>query len=164
MFIIYMNQDKHTEKSKEKEEENIITNDDDFVIFNNGEKILGGGFHVNSLLLKHKKSPMHTLNQNFRGGDSNVSDIYNYLAIPAGIFYEPNKLGGRRENTNNIADKVIEEQDIDEDLYNKLVKLASVDGYNKVNQKKDKRKSRKIEDQRKINVNNKKHTKKHIQK
>lgn len=103
------------------EEEKIkITDDDDFVMIERGGQILSGGFHVNSILLKHKKSPMHTLNKNLYGGGGEVSDIFKDLAIPAGIFYQPTQSGGRKEN-------VISEEDIDEDIYTKLTKLASVE-------------------------------------
>lgn len=103
---------------KEKE---IITDDDDFVLVERNGQILSGGFHVNSILLKHKQSPMHTLNKG--GSSSNVSDLFKDLAVPAGIFYQANKTGGHKEETN----KVIEEEEIHDDLYDKLIKLASVE-------------------------------------
>jgi hypothetical protein len=73
---------------KEKE---IITDDDDFVMIERNGQILSGGFHVNSILLKHKQSPMHTINKNFNGGGTNVSDLFKDLAVPSGIFFQPNK-------------------------------------------------------------------------
>jgi len=162
-----MKQEERMEENKKKEQdktEELITNDDDFVIFNNGGQILGGGFHVNSLLLKHKQSPMHTLNQKYHGGGSlNVSNLYDYLAIPAGIFYEPNKLGGKRDERNG-QNKVLEEEDVDEDVYDKLVKLASVESDNKFNQKKERKKSRKQNSPIKLNDEHKKIAKKRTKK
>ena len=118
---------------KEKE---IITDDDDFVMIERNGEILSGGFHVNSILLKHKQSPMHTINKNLTGGGNNVSDLFKDLAVPSGIFFQPNKTGGYREDKN----KVVEEQEVDDDLYEKLVKLASVE--NKTKERKQ-RKSKK---------------------
>jgi hypothetical protein len=124
-----------------EDNEKVITNDDDFVMIERGGEILSGGFHVNSILLKNKHSPMHTLNQKIYGGEraesNNVSDIFKDLAIPAGIFYQPNKFGGYREDKN----KVIEEnEEINEDIYEKLVKLATIEETKKINKKKNTKK------------------------
>jgi hypothetical protein len=130
-------------------EKEIVTDDDDFVMIERNGEILSGGFHVNSILLKHKQSPMQTINKNFNGGGINVSDLFKDLAVPAGIFFQPNKTGGYREDKN----KVIDENEVDDDLYEKLVKLASVE---------DKIKDKKQRKSRKAGKNNaKKNTKKH---
>jgi len=102
-----------------------VTDDDDFVMIERGGEILSGGFKVDSILLKHKRSPMHTLNKgSMSGGGTNVSDLFKDLAVPAGIFYQPNKTGGGYKEESG---KTIEENEIDDDLYEKLVKLASVE-------------------------------------
>jgi len=115
---------KNNDELQNKETE--VTDDDDFVMTERNGEIIAGGFRVNSLLLKHNQSPMHTLNQQMQGGGptENVSDVFKDLAIPAGIFYQPTtttKSGGYR-----LGENVVEEEDVDDDLYDKLVKLASV--------------------------------------
>jgi hypothetical protein len=132
-------------------EKEIVTDDDDFVMIERNGEILSGGFRVDSILLKHKQSPMHTLNQKFYGGASNVSDLFKDLAVPSGIFFQPNKTGGYKENRN----KVIEEEEVEDDLYDKLVKLASVQ--EKIKEKKQRKTKR---GDMKPEVNKKKITKK----
>ena len=118
-------------------EKELVTDDDDFVMIERGGEILSGGFKVDSILLKYKRSPMHTLNKgSMNGGGNNVSDLFKDLAVPSGIFFQPNKTGGYREDKN----KVVEEEEVDDDLYEKLVKLASVE--NKTKERKQ-RKSKK---------------------
>jgi len=126
---------------KEEIGEKEITDDDDFVMIERNGQILSGGFHVNSLLLKHKQSPMRTLNQRFSGGsgtdEGNVSDLFKDLAVPAGIFYEPSKSGGSANKHHDDDDA----KEIDEDIYDKLVKLASIEEKSKENKKKFSRKN-----------------------
>ena len=125
---------------KEEIGEKEITDDDDFVMIERNGQILSGGFHVNSLLLKHKQSPMRTLNQRFSGGsgtdEGNVSDLFKDLAVPAGIFYEPSKSGGTAHNNDET-----DAEEINEDIYDKLVKLASIEEKSKENKKKFSRKN-----------------------
>jgi len=106
-------------------EKELVTDDDDFVIIERNGEILSGGFKVDSILLKYKRSPMHTLNKgSMSGGGNNVSDLFKDLAVPAGIFYQPNKTGGGNKEG---SEKMIQENEVDDDLYEKLVKLASVE-------------------------------------
>lgn len=127
---------------KDENNEKEITNDDDFVMIERNGEIISGGFNINSLLLKYKQSPMYTLNQKMTGGGpgNNVSDIFKDLAIPAGIFYNPIKTGGSSENKNNV----IQEDEVDDDLYEKLVKMASVENKKQSPEKKQ-RKTRKTD-------------------
>jgi hypothetical protein len=125
-----------------------ITDDDDFVMIERNGEILSGGFKVNSILLKNKRSPMHTLNKRMSGGEgNNVSDLFKDLAVPAGIFFQPSKFSGgngehKRQN--------IEEQEIEEDLYDKLVKLASVEDTQKGGKQKKTRRIKKDAENKKI--------------
>jgi len=133
-------------------ERELVTDDDDFVMMERNGEILSGGFKVESILLKHKRSPMHTLNKSsMNGGGNNVSDLFKDLAVPAGIFYQPNKTGG--ENKKDIG-RTIQEDEVDDDLYEKLVKLASVEDTQKGGKQKKSRGTKKDF------VNKKKFTKK----
>jgi len=116
----------------------IVTDDDDFVMIERGGQIMSGGFKVDSLLLKYKKSPMYTLNKSsMSGGGNNVSDLFKDLAVPAGIFFQQRQIGGRNKYNN---EKIVEEDEIDDDLYDKLTKLATTQETYKKNKSKKARK------------------------
>ena len=126
---------------KESKLDKEITDDDDFIMIERNGEILSGGFHVNSILLKHNRSPMYTLNKNLHGGQ-NVSDLFKDLAIPSGLYFQP-KFGGGGNKEKESADKTIhEENELHDDIYDKLVKIASVS--NIVQKKKKTRRAGKI--------------------
>jgi hypothetical protein len=112
------------EENNNEYNEKEITNDDDFVMIERNGEIISGGFNINSLLLKYKQSPMHTLNKKQSGGANGnvVSDIFKDLAVPAGIFYNPTQTGGSMGK-----EEVVQEGEVEDDLYDKLVKMASVE-------------------------------------
>lgn len=120
-----------------------VYNEDEFIFCKkpNGE-ITSCGFSVNSALLREGKSPMMGLTPFLRGtgtarnGDDDdeeeelghsssnstphhVSDMFKNLSVPAGIFYIQQK------NQPCKQDNIYEEDDISEDLFDKLLNLAS---------------------------------------
>ena len=120
-----------------------VYNEDEFIFCKkpNGE-ITSCGFSVNSALLREGKSPIMGLTPFLRGsarsaddedeeeemamapssGNSihhHVSDMFKNLSVPAGIFYIQQK------NQPCKQDNVYEEDDINEDLFDKLLNLAS---------------------------------------
>ena len=125
-----------------------VYNEDEFIFCKkpNGE-ITSCGFSVNSALLREGKSPMMGLTPFLRGtgnarssdddeeeeeeeeaetrpssGNSihpHVSDMFKNLSVPAGIFYIQQK------NQPCKQDNVYEEDDISNDLFDKLLNLAS---------------------------------------
>ena len=124
-----------------------VYNEDEFIFCKkpNGE-ITSCGFSVNSALLREGKSPMMGLTPFLRGsarsvddeddddeeesetqmrpssGNSihhHVSDMFKNLSVPAGIFYIQQK------NQPCKQDNIYEEDDISEDLFDKLLNLAS---------------------------------------
>ena len=123
-----------------------VYNEDEFIFCKkpNGE-ITSCGFSVNSALLREGKSPMMGLTPFLRGtgtarsGDDDeddeddaetrpssgnsihhhVSDMFKNLSVPAGIFYIQQK------NQPCKQENVYEEDDINEDLFDKLLNLAS---------------------------------------
>ena len=123
-----------------------VYNEDEFIFCKkpNGE-ITSCGFSVNSALLREGKSPMMGLTPFLRGtgtarnGDEaeddeddaetrpssgnsihhHVSDMFKNLSVPAGIFYIQQK------NQPCKQENVYEEDDINEDLFDKLLNLAS---------------------------------------
>jgi hypothetical protein len=121
-----------------------VYNEEEFIFCKipNGE-ITSCGFSVNSALLREGKSPMMGLTPFLRGsarsGDDDeddedeaetrpssgksihhhVSDMFKNLSVPAGIFYIQQK------NQPCKQENVYEEDDINEDLFDKLLNLAS---------------------------------------
>ncbi len=120
-----------------------VYNEDEFIFCKkpNGE-ITSCGFSVNSALLREGKSPIMGLTPFLRGsarsaddedeeeememapssGNSihhHVSDMFKNLSVPAGIFYIQQK------NQPCKQDNIYEEDDINEDLFDKLLNLAS---------------------------------------
>jgi hypothetical protein len=124
-----------------------VYNEDEFIFCKkpNGE-ITSCGFSVNSALLREGKSPMMGLTPFLRGSARNgdddddeeesvsetqmrpssgnsiphhVSDMFKNLSVPAGIFYIQQK------NQPCKQDNIYEEDDISNDLFDKLLNLAS---------------------------------------
>jgi hypothetical protein len=121
-----------------------IYNEDEFIFCKkpNGE-ITSCGFSVNSALLREGKSPIMGLTPFLRGSARNgdddddeedeevemrpsgnsihphVSDMFKNMSVPAGIFYIQQK------NQPCKQENVYEEDDISNDLFDKLLNLAS---------------------------------------
>lgn len=97
----------------------------------NSGKIMSGGYTIDSILLKEGLSPMSTLNHDFDiikgGSNQKVSNIFENLAVPAGLFYYEQK-GGKDDNN------PIHYQNascVSEDLHDKLFKLVEINSLNK---------------------------------
>ena len=99
------------------------------LVFNNNkvDGIFGGGFSVNSIMMKNGISPIMTLNgNNMQGGSTgNVSDIFSGLAIPAYAYHNNNgQNGGYKHNSYKSEDNDSEDDVIDDDLHDKLLGLV----------------------------------------
>jgi hypothetical protein len=97
------------------------------LVFNNNkvDGIFGGGFSVNSIMMKGGISPIMTLNTNNtqNGGSADkVSDIFGGLAVPAYAYYN----GGftSKHTTYKSNDSDSEDEVIDDDLHDKLLGLV----------------------------------------
>jgi len=83
---------------------------------NDNEDVTAGGFLVNSCLLKSGLSPIATMNGgNHKGGG--VSQIFNNLAVPAGLLYMQQSLATASPSGSG-------DETISDDLYDKLLNLA----------------------------------------
>ena len=108
------------------------------LVFNtdNEDGVYSGGFSVNSIMMKAGMSPIMTLN-NQTGGDSNkVSDLFESLVVPNWALSYNNKIIGGAYKDNEDSD-----EEIDDDLHEKLLGLVK-DHEMRETQKK-KRKTRK---------------------
>jgi hypothetical protein len=100
------------------------------LVFNNNkvDGIFGGGFSVNSIMMKNGISPIMTLNSNNMqngGSTGNVSDIFSGLAIPAYAYHNNyGQNGGSKYNNSKGNESDSEDDVIDDDLHDKLLGLV----------------------------------------
>jgi hypothetical protein len=118
----------------------------EFVFFKSGGSIQSGGYSVNSLFLNQGISPITTINQNT--GDhmsSSISDIFKDLAVPSWVLsYNQNQLGGGSDiyGDDIVNVNIIDGGAVDEDIHDKLLKLASDE--KSVKRKKTRKGNRKV--------------------
>ena len=97
---------------------------------NGGSGIFGGGFSVNSIMMRQDISPIMTLNNNnvkTGGGLGQVSDIFSGLAVPAYAYHNNYQNGGSKINSyknHNEDDSESDDDVIDDDLHDKLLGLV----------------------------------------
>jgi hypothetical protein len=104
---------------------------DDLVFYQDKQsgRIMSGGYNINSILLQKGVAPMTTLNSNSNiqdddnmlGGTKSVSNIFDNLAVPAGLYYNEQK---QRGGSNNI--QYSNAEPLSEDIHDKLFKLVEV--------------------------------------
>lgn len=79
------------------------------LLFTTGDnKIMGGGFQINSSMLREGISPMSTINSNNKVGGK-VSDIFHNLAVPSFLYMKPDNRGGRSKEENNKDEMLSED-------------------------------------------------------
>jgi hypothetical protein len=99
--------------------------EDEMVYNKQDDKIMAGGYSVNSLLLNQGMPAAYTDHVGGKGKkheDEKVSDRFKHLAVPAGLY-----LG---TNTQRKYSPINESTVINDDLYEKLLKLAQPDNKN----------------------------------
>jgi len=116
---------------------------DELVTYKQDGGVYSGGFNVNSVLMKLGISPMVTLNNNNNNLNSNtdkVSDLFESLAIPNWAIAYKNLYGGSGSSSGssfnynddystefNKEDDNDDDAVVDDDIYNTLLGLVSVD-------------------------------------
>jgi len=134
------------------------------LVFNNNkvDGIFGGGFSVNSIMMKNGISPIMTLNSNSQKGGSTenkVSDIFGGLAVPAYAYYNNGGSTSKSNSYQNRKDDSDSEDDvIDDDLHEKLIGLV------KEHESRLTQEERKMKKTRKNKKNKNTTTKKYIKK
>ncbi len=125
---------------------------DDLIFYKDNDRIMSGGYTIDSILLKNNLSPMTTFNTNQSGGDK-VSSGFENLAIPAGLLYlHKTKINDDKEESDILSDiinKYPEHVTLDDDLHEKLFKLVDMS-------KPKKQKTRKNKDKNKVSKGKKK--------
>lgn len=101
---------------------------DEMVYNKQDDKIMAGGYSVNSLLLNQGMPAAYADHVGGKGkkhGDEKVSDRFKHLAVPAGLYLGTNT----QRKYSHINDSTV----INDDLYEKLLKLAQPDNNNSKN-------------------------------
>ena len=114
----------------------------------NEERIMSGGFSIESLLLNNGESPMYTANSpsNLSGGNT-VSGIFKNLAVPAGLLYKKNyekkrKLFEYNEHGEELAGGFKNSIVFPEDINSMLMKMVQVNESGKTSHERKSRKHR----------------------
>jgi hypothetical protein len=119
----------------------------DFVFTKKDGAFIGGGYTINSFLLKEGISPMTTLNnENQKGGK--VSSPFENLAVPAGLFYINTRVP-KKNHDNKYEEHYQAHTALPEDMVDRLYSLVEFDKKRKRktkkhNSKQHKNKTRKI--------------------
>lgn len=132
----------------------------DMIFYKEGDKIMSGGFSIDSLLLHNGISPMYTKNNenNLTGGNksSSVGDIFKNLAVPAGLLYQKN--GGKKRDLFKYTEHAEEVQGgfknnavLPEDIHDKLLKMIEVNDSGKTTRERKTRKHRVFKEKEKKN-------------
>ena len=64
---------------------------DDMVFYKEGEKVMSGGFLVDSIMLQKGGAPMQTIQNDDENNDDEVnsmSSVFKDMAVPAGLLYQ----------------------------------------------------------------------------
>jgi hypothetical protein len=107
---------------------------EDLIFYKENDKIMSGGYLINSILLNQGLPAMTTLNQNYYGGQhEKVSSIFENLAVPAGLFYMNTKTEIIK---NQPLDDEIEHVPLTDDLHDQLFALIEMKPIKKNTRKK----------------------------
>ena len=112
--------------------------DDDFILYKENGKIMSGGFNVESILLKKNLSPISTFNYN-NIQSNNVSDLFKNLTIPSGLYFIEQKTSSYNKYKYD-DDTDDNEEVIENDLYEKLLSVYSINKIDKTDKVKDNKK------------------------
>lgn len=121
----------------------------DMIFYKEGDKIMSGGFSIESLLLHKGQSPMYTANgsenTNITGGS--VSSIFKNLAVPAGLLYQTNKEKKRQlfeynEDGQELEGGFNNNSVLSEDIHSQLMKMVEVNDSGKTVRERKSRKHR----------------------
>ena len=120
----------------------------DMVFYKEGEKIMSGGFSIESLMWKNGESPMYTPNNpnNLSGGNS-VSGIFKNLAVPSGLLYQKpvekkRQLFEYTEDGEELVGGFKEGLVLPESIHSLLMKMVEVNDSGKTSNERKTRKRR----------------------
>lgn len=98
---------------------------DELLFYKNGDKIMSGGYGINSMFLNDGISPMRTFNSlesGQAGGSNKVSSIFDNLAVPAGLFL----LNNQRSSLTSIGNYMNSEM-LPDNIFDDFMKVIEMD-------------------------------------
>ena len=102
-----------------------IIQDNEMIFYKEAGKIMSGGFIVNSSLL-NIGSPVASIQNgsDLNGGKKKVSDLFDNLAVPVGLYYTPVEglSGGKKSRYNYDIEDDENREEISDDIYEQLLK------------------------------------------
>jgi hypothetical protein len=106
---------------------------------NQEEGVYSGGFSVNSIMMKAGMSPIMTLNSQSGGSSNKVSDLFESLVVPNWALSYDNRMSGGQYKDDDASD-----EEIDDDLHDKLLGLVKDHEIKEAQKKKRKTKKQKL--------------------
>lgn len=107
---------------------------DEMVYNKEDDKIMAGGYAVNSLLLNQGMPAAYTEHVGGKGKHDKVSDRFKHLAVPAGLYLSSKSkpVQSKSMQSKSMQSKPMHSDIsvINDDLYEKLLKLAQHDNTN----------------------------------
>jgi hypothetical protein len=107
----------------------------DYVLYKNKDgSFQSGGYKLDSSFLENNYTPItsYNINENEiiqKGGNPALTEVFSNLAVPAGLFVLQRIANGKyNEDINSKDDKP---ELIEDSLYDKLLKLATINNYKK---------------------------------
>ena len=121
---------------------------DDFLFYKAGDVIMSGGYSIDSLLLKEGISPMQTFNSlengNNKMGGNKASNIFENLAVPAGLLYINKKNIGSYSSLSDYKETKM----LPDNIFDEFMSMIEIDNRKKKTRKNDiissKKKTRKM--------------------
>jgi hypothetical protein len=121
---------------------------DDFLFYKAGDVIMSGGYSIDSLLLKEGISPMQTFNSlengNNKMGGNKASNIFENLAVPAGLLYINKKNIGSYSSLSDYKETKM----LPDNIFDEFMNMIEIDKRKKKTRKNDiissKKKTRKM--------------------
>ena len=119
---------------------------DDMVFYKEGDKIMSGGFLVDSIMLQRGGAPMQTLqnddnNDNDDSEINSMSSVFKDMAVPAGLLYQSGGSHSKRKifKFDEYDDKIKDRGVLPEKLHDILLRMIEVPSRNKKYTQKNKK-------------------------
>ena len=110
---------------------------DDFLFYKAGDVIMSGGYSIDSLLLKEGISPMQTFNSlengNNKMGGNKASNIFENLAVPAGLLYINKKNIGSYSSLSDYKETKM----LPDNIFDEFMNMIEIDKRKKKTRKND---------------------------
>ena len=103
----------------------------DLIFYKKDGQIMSGGYSIDSILLKEGISPMTTLNTKTQEGGSNVSSLFENLAVPAGLFFTNQQ--GSYKKPDFDPENIEEHTALSEDIHDKLFAMVEMNSQKQKN-------------------------------